>query len=151
MKICIVHLSDLHISDKNDILLKRVTNLSDSIIGSSSEINEFLLLVSGDIALSGLADQYSLAKEFFQKILLAANKANKSLSIFFVPGNHDCDFSKRNPIRENLVNTVSTDPSKFYPEFIKACCDPQQNYYNFINSFNSYTIDDPIEYILNSL
>ena len=51
------------------------------------------VIVSGDIAYSGKADQYSLATTFLSAISDCIKKqVDIPLSFIVVPGNHDCDF-----------------------------------------------------------
>ncbi len=85
----ILHISDLHISTSNNFdrsvvlapLLKRVEKDFES--GLRPEI----AVVTGDIAYNGLKDEYELAKEFFDDLLVAINLPKEQF--FIVPGNHD--------------------------------------------------------------
>ena len=53
-----------------------------------------IFIVSGDIAQSGQAEEYEIAYNFFTEIQEYLEK-KKELRVlfFFVPGNHDCDFT----------------------------------------------------------
>ena len=58
-------------------------------LGTSQGLRPDLILVSGDIAFSGQAAEYDLARQFFDALLAAAGATKKQLWI--VPGNHDVD------------------------------------------------------------
>ena len=53
-----------------------------------------IFIVSGDIAQSGQTAEYEIAYNFFTDIQeYLQNKKGLRALFFFVPGNHDCDFS----------------------------------------------------------
>lgn len=67
MNIGILHLTDLHISNKNiDIINKRIEPLVNSCQIQLSGIFKLYIVVSGDIANTGVQNEYALAVNFFQ-------------------------------------------------------------------------------------
>ena len=99
----ILHLSDLHISKDNNpanssifnALLKQIEK--DINNGISPEI----VVISGDIANRGTANEYSIVKEFLDRLLDMLGLLNEN--IFMVPGNHDVDRTKFRPSEPNPV------------------------------------------------
>lgn len=93
----LLHISDLHFSTSNkfdssillDSLLDRV--VEDNRNGLKPEI----IIVSGDIARTGNQSEYSIAKQFFDRLLDCLNLDDNRL--FLVPGNHDVNRSKYRP------------------------------------------------------
>ena len=138
MKLGIVHLSDLHIKDHTDPLLFRSHNIADAIADLPPDVNHLIILVSGDITFSSSNEQYLLASQFFDQIVDKVKKT-KSLTPFFlmVPGNHDCDFTYPNPIRDSLIKSVRKDPSQFHIDFVGACCKVQNNFVKFVSQYMS--------------
>lgn len=103
----VLHISDLHISTDREFdrsvvlepLIKRV--IEDMKSGFKPEV----VVVTGDIAYSGIKKEYELAKTFFDKLLAALGLPDKRL--FLVPGNHDVYrkiYSPKDiPVYENMA------------------------------------------------
>ena len=91
-----LHVSDLHLRTdtawSQDIVL---TALLQHLREAHTDTPTFAFaLVTGDIAFSGRADEYSLAKDFFSAFQSAASLEPDR--IFCVPGNHDVDRTRQN-------------------------------------------------------
>jgi formylglycine-generating enzyme required for sulfatase activity/energy-coupling factor transporter ATP-binding protein EcfA2 len=93
----ILHISDLHIKaddtfDRSVVLDPLLSRISEDL---DSGMRPELLIVTGDIAYSGKADEYKLAKIFLDKLLNGVKLPGERL--FIVPGNHEIDRSKYRP------------------------------------------------------
>ncbi|MBN1889891.1 MAG: metallophosphoesterase [Thermoflexales bacterium] len=86
-----LHLSDLHFrpsqSYNANIVLKSL--LQDVKERLQDGLKPDLIVVTGDVAFSGQADEYQLAGEFFDALLKTTGLGRSRL--FVVPGNHDVD------------------------------------------------------------
>lgn len=88
----ILHLSDLHFSERTawdsgtvlDRLVGDVAHFSDT--GRAPD----LVIITGDVALTGKSGEYTLAREWLLERLLPAVKLSPS-TLVIVPGNHDVD------------------------------------------------------------
>ena len=93
----ILHISDPHINTKEcfdrsvvlDPLIERVE--TDMRSGFKPEI----VVVTGDIAATGIKDEYELAEKFFKDLRSALELPAERL--FIVPGNHDVDRKRYRP------------------------------------------------------
>ena len=93
----ILHISDPHINTKEhfdrsvvlDPLIERVK--TDMRSGFQPEI----VVVTGDIAATGIKDEYELAERFFKDLRSALELSVERL--FIVPGNHDVDRKRYRP------------------------------------------------------
>ena len=94
MTVGIVHLSDMHISKRNTILVENKGVIANTIYNNSVEYSNVIILVSGDTAFSGNAEEYALASELFTEIKNRFLETNKKVDFLICPGNHDCNFSK---------------------------------------------------------
>jgi hypothetical protein len=66
MEIVLFHLSDIHIKDSSDLVLKRQDKLAAALrsyLTLAPDEHPFLL-ITGDIAFSGSEDEYMLAENF---------------------------------------------------------------------------------------
>ena len=98
----LLHISDLHIKEKEDF--DRSLVLDSLIERIKLDINKGfrpeIVIVTGDIAFKGIAPEYRLARVFFDKLLSCLELPKERL--FIVPGNHDVN---RNEYRPNDIPT----------------------------------------------
>lgn len=87
-----LHLSDLHIGCDNQSQEVAIDSLVASVISESDDKLFDLVLLTGDLAYSGIKEEYD---NFTQQILspLRENKLFKNCKFISVPGNHDMDCS----------------------------------------------------------
>lgn len=104
MKFSIIHLTDIHMKGQTDnYICSRTSSIIHAINSVLFPGEVAIIVVSGDIAFSGQESEYRIAKDFFDQIKsgIRQEKGIDSL-LLAVPGNHDCDFSKANPVRTDL-------------------------------------------------
>ncbi len=142
MKLAILHLSDIHFRrapDSNPVLER-----TEQIAGAFRSLSEFqfdacFVAITGDIACSGNAEEYSVALDFVSALQEAMTDFPFGPDSFvFVPGNHDCDFSQPNSIRQAIIqNTIRSggDLSDISREIVSKCLEPQKEYFRFISIF----------------
>lgn len=108
----VLHLSDFHFAthtarDSKPLLDRMISHLRGAT-------RPDLVLVSGDIAQSGVAGDYALAKELFLSLLRALEL--DATRLLLVPGNHDVDRSRVGRGAESTQNRVlrsSSSQSEF--------------------------------------
>lgn len=85
MSLGILHLTDIHFSEQNNCKDK-ISSLCSICINNFSQCDKICIIVTGDIAFSGLSCEYSLACDFFQEVRdEISSTINKSIDILFVP------------------------------------------------------------------
>lgn len=148
MDLVIIHLTDIHIKKESDldVLIERTS----SIVGAIGEVirnsKETMLLfcITGDIAYSGMEEQYVMAEIFFDDICdkILARYADLDIHFSFIPGNHDCDF-------ENTINNVRTTVIKSAEVnmndtgTMELCTSIQKNYFDFVDKYVSKNLASP--------
>ena len=136
MTAVVLHLSDIHIRSEKDPILKRAGEIAKTVFSVLPNANHVFIVVSGDVAFSGTAEQYSAAKTFFLNIreLLAAETL-APISFIVVPGNHDCDFTKNNGTRKMLVKGIEDSAAAdIDSSVIEGCTAIQKEFFEFRNS-----------------
>jgi hypothetical protein len=127
----ILHLSDLHfrkgvanpIAGRADALVSAVHSLAP-------RFRVLLIVISGDVAFAGHEDEYEIAGRFAQAVLETCKRriAAEAFHIVIAPGNHDCDFSSHDSVREQLLGNLPKSPDR---AVIDACVRPQRNFQAF--------------------
>lgn len=89
-----VHLTDLHVRDEKSATLSRAEPLARAI-GSLREVESHVVIIlSGDIAYFGSAEQYVLVREFIDELRKALDAWGwLSITVLAAPGNHDNDYT----------------------------------------------------------
>src|ERR1700677_4195783 len=108
MKALFLHLSDLHFRYSTDALLSRVSRITTALGSVDAIADVCVVAVTGDVAFSGKPSEYALAEQFFQ--ILQADLTKKygdgNVLFLFVPGNHDCDFSRDSESRKLMLQSL---------------------------------------------
>lgn len=141
MKTSILHLTDIHIrsNQSENHILKKVDKIFEAFRNQASVSNNLIILVTGDIAFSGHRNEYELAHKFFTDLISRIELYQKQRpSIIFIPGNHDCDFSSDQTIRNIVIEKVKDSWYKnINDEIIIKCTDVQRNFIEFVSRFEN--------------
>ena len=146
MSIALVHISDIHFSNKFDNpVLSRKEALLAALRAKISPSDQCSIIFSGDIANWGLAEEYEIALDFIESIYSGINDhIHSSPTVVIVPGNHDLDFSDPEydeQMRDTLIDGCS--PKKLPTEKIREIfLQPQSKYRGFL-----YTLKDRVKLI----
>lgn len=133
MKLAIIHIGDLHISENTiEQIDESIENLGNKIISETIGIKFIIFAVSGDIVNSGAKDQYEYADLLVDSI--KTKLADKSVNFIFAPGNHDSVLDEKNTSRIDNINYIIT---KFNADSsrIESCCSVQRNFFEFSKKY----------------
>lgn len=133
MGLSVIHFSDIHIQNEKDAVFKKKQEIINACTNSISNKDYVVIAVSGDIAFSGQEKQYTLAAQFFNEIVGSLYKKGiNNVQMVYVPGNHDCDFSKKSSVRDMLIEKMKCDDvdSEIYQNAISV----QSNFFSFAAS-----------------
>ncbi|GAP14265.1 predicted phosphohydrolase [Longilinea arvoryzae] len=134
MKFSIIQLSDMHFREDptKNFISDRIEKLAGAIKHETIDVKYIFFVISGDIAFSGKIDQYEYAFTFLSGLLRNITEdENKGVNIVICPGNHDCDFSTDQTVRNILIDKVLSDNS-FEDAVINSCITVQNNFFEFI-------------------
>lgn len=133
MSAIILHISDIHIKNQNDPILKQSENIAKCLYQYLPQANKVFIIVSGDIAYSGKQNEYELAKGFLRSLKVNIQQEKNCDVVFvLVPGNHDCDFSSDNKVRQALIKVIEeSEKPEVDKDIIEACISVQKNYVSF--------------------
>ncbi|QDT71551.1 metallophosphoesterase family protein [Lacipirellula limnantheis] len=140
MAIIVCQLNDIHFNASNNSVLARTGNIAEVAIAESAPDDTIILLLSGDIADHGYSDEFDEAFTWVTRLRDSILQKRPDLKILAVPGNHDCDLSGDQALRDAAIGLInsSTDPPA--NSIVHAAIQPQSAYFAF-----SETISAPNE------
>jgi predicted MPP superfamily phosphohydrolase len=139
MATLIIFLSDIHIKAPSDPILAHHKEIVDASFSDYSEaVNDCHLVITGDIAQSGKKAEYDLAKAFIENISdHVLKRIGKRPGVALCPGNHDCDFSEDQDVRNLIIDKMDyraetkqglsdalSEPLKAYFDFTAEVASP---------------------------
>lgn len=90
MKIAILHLSDFHVNAGERFIKEKINKFLESlnIIGN---VDEYVIVFSGDLANSGQINEYKSSRNIIGRIISGIKEKhnNKFIDLLMIPGNHD--------------------------------------------------------------
>lgn len=109
----LIQLSDIHFMEPGDAVLKRSAHIAAAVQPLLPLAARVILIVTGDIAQSGKAAEYDLAKDFIRAIVADITSRHGQVpEIITVPGNHDADFdSPRARVRTRVLKQLKAEPA----------------------------------------
>lgn len=140
MKLLIVQLSDIHIISNNDPILLKKTKLLDAIQNETLEVDEIVLLITGDTAFSGSSTEFEIGGHLFSEIKSYLEEySNKTVRIIVIPGNHDCsDLTEKNIARETLIKSAQeSNVEDIDNSIINILSSVLDNFFTFSKQFDS--------------
>lgn len=138
MNIGILHLTDLHINPSDNFVLSRIDRIHDALKVDLLNLERVYMIITGDIVDRGIQAGYPIAKEFLDKLKSKFETINKALivKLIVVPGNHDCNFSYNNQLRDNIIETIGYDSIGEDDSVVDLCLNVQADFWEFYKEFN---------------
>lgn len=141
MKLVILHLSDTHFrkSKGENPVVSRVDKIAAAAASVAPDAECCFLAATGDISHSGKEAEYVVTATFLADLLdeLRRRLPDSEWRFVSVPGNHDCNLSKSNKVRETILRNLSTDD--FEEDVFATCTAVQRDYEEFAASLREPT------------
>jgi hypothetical protein len=150
MKLLIVHISDIHLRETRNPSVPKFAFVSQALQNEEVNLAGVLVVISGDIAYSGTAEEYKIALECLGRLGedLRQKTNVPEVRFIFVPGNHDCDFKNAGSTRETIINAIRKGISAPIDSgMIELCSNVQAEFFQFRDSFpNGPTRNESLVY-----
>ncbi|MBL8765183.1 MAG: metallophosphoesterase [Phycisphaerae bacterium] len=153
MRLLLVHLSDCHFRADRGVssLLRRADALADAIAAKCMEVDTCLLALSGDQAYSGKPAEYTVVDEFVRavKSRITACRSGLTLHAVAIPGNHDCDFSLNQQVRDVVLKSLDVDQLTDN-SIVGACTSVQQGFFDWVKTLDPsdpHPFKDPLIHV----
>lgn len=107
MQVLFLHLSDIHLQVNCDYSSEKIRRIVDAV-PCELPFDCAFLIISGDLADSGSADEYHVAKRLIDDLICGFRSKGIKPAILFVPGNHDISIPQGSPTAEMLIERKRT-------------------------------------------
>lgn len=143
MTAVVLHLSDIHIDCDTDPILTMAEDVARCAFASLPSASHVFVVVSGDIANSGKAEQYLLAELFLKEVKSClAREKEVPISFILAPGNHDCDFEKDTGTRKAVIRSMEGVGSDHVDDsMVETCTSIQEGFFTFSKKLQSLNGD----------
>lgn len=134
MNLLILHLSDIHIQDESDVVLKRGDAIGRTTFRDLPLADAVAVVFTGDVAFSGQATEYEFARTLVADIVRTIQEQRDiPVHVLMSPGNHDCDFGSGNAdVREIVIEKIrTTSPDSIKASIIDDCTNIQASFFRF--------------------
>lgn len=137
MKVLFLHLSDMHFVSDSSYTKKDCEEIANAVAAKIiCPISMIFLVLSGDIASSGGAEEYNEAEKFvgeLQASILGKVKIDKEkIKVLLVPGNHDRQYPEDRPDREDYESVLSRRKDEELKTYIDREFPMQKNFFEFL-------------------
>lgn len=108
MRISFLHLSDFHLNDSKGVHPAKIQAIVDSL-GVYTPIEGIVIVLSGDIAATGQANQYKIVATSLKRLIPEIRRkysiSEKNTKILIVPGNHDIDWGRSTRLDSSKIRS----------------------------------------------
>lgn len=120
MSTLLIHISDIHLNGKAASFPDRASKLVDAALSPIAAVDGVHIIVSGDLANWGLDEEFCIGLRLIDGLRASVRqRLDIEAKVFLSAGNHDCNFSGDQSVREVLIQTVRRDPTKLTPSIAK--------------------------------
>jgi predicted MPP superfamily phosphohydrolase len=135
MRLLLLQLSDIHVRSNTDWILTRARRVADAVRDLDHEVDICLIALTGDIAFSGLPEQYEAAARWVADVKREVHEAllgRVQVQVVAIPGNHDLDLRQPSPARGTIIESMLKDPLVASdPGAALVCLGPQKAFWDF--------------------
>ena len=110
MKIAIIHLSDFHVHAGEHFLDEKIEKFLGTL-NTLGNVDEYIIVFSGDLADSGMINEYKSSRYIIGKIISGIKNINKNkmVDLLMVPGNHDLTLNEKSRNTSDIQEDYSNN------------------------------------------
>lgn len=132
----IIQVSDIHLKNQGNVAAERIGDIAKAVANVEVELQAAVIALAGDVAYSGAADEYAVARTCVTTLKAQLEAKLRSVPVFVLgtPGNHDCNFKDEKSARSILIDSIAKDPSRAIGQDVLAqCTEVQANFFTFLD------------------
>jgi predicted phosphodiesterase len=134
MKLTILHLSDLHISERS--VLPEPEKIV-AVLREAAETPDYVLvLLTGDLVFSGRRAEYNHLSVLLEALARQIGEdTSGDCATVVIPGNHDCAFQQDSSVRDLVLERVRAAAGECESEaFLRSCLEVQDEFFRWAQS-----------------
>ena len=138
MEVLFLHISDLHIKSVNGVYEFQLKKITDTIL-TLGKFQALLIIFSGDLAYSGLSDQYNAVikcKDALERGIRKNCAFKGKIEFVCTPGNHDVSHATATMSGAALQEIRKTNT---YEKYISSELMKQKDFFSFATKCNCFT------------
>lgn len=132
MSSLLIHITDAHIVASDDVVRNRAKVIAAAAASEVMSVEAIHLVFSGDMVQSGRVDEYNVLSAFVGSLVYELRRI-RDVPIHYInaPGNHDCDFTGDQSVREMVLRSALIDPDSVTMGVGDALRTPQLHYIEY--------------------
>ena len=129
MRLVILHISDIHF--KTTTSLKPAAAVAACLREIPDQIDHVIVVITGDIAFSGKADEYETFSPFIEQLRTEIKAiAKHDPQVLTIPGNHDCMHPDDTSLRDIVLKAICDNNGVAgSPQLVEQAVSVQSNYF----------------------
>lgn len=130
MKLLLLQLSDIHLSNKDDVSSLNVDKVVQAL-NKLGTLDECIIIISGDITKNGYINEFKIARTMIGNLVNRLKEKKflgKDIRVFTVPGNHDLDLTHNNRTFEDIIESSKKGTINY---LIDQDINSLKNFYSF--------------------
>jgi GNAT superfamily N-acetyltransferase len=147
MRLGLLQLSDIHIDNDRNPVLKRPELISAAAMSCGLKFDAVILALCGDIAFSGAREEYDLASELFASIRAGIGRTGGAAEVHVVavPGNHDCNLRRASDVRDFDLVVPRLATMDLAGDLARHWLEVQDEYFDFVNRVEGTAVSTSAE------
>lgn len=146
MKLAIIQLSDIHLQGASDVANRYLPDVATVLNAVSfPPVENIIVAVCGDVAYSGKPAEYEAATDALENLTRQIEAiTTKKPDVIVLPGNHDCDLSLGDAVRDLLLQSIPEGKTRLSDKsVIEQCTKVQRPFWQFASTvgFTQPTVD----------
>ena len=111
MPLLIIHLTDAHLDQASEEFCERAEAIVDAALSPMVEVSAAHIVFSGDLANKTAPADFDVAKTLLERMRgRIKHRLGIESRVLLAAGNHDCDFSGDQSVRDALLSVARAKP-----------------------------------------
>lgn len=131
MTLLVIHLTDAHLDEASTTFCDRAENIVDAALSPFVEVSAVHIVFSGDMANKRAPEDFSVVRKLLLRMKdRVSNRLGRAPIILICAGNHDCDFSGDQSVRDALLTVARSKPQSMSPQILDQIAGTLRGFYD---------------------